>query len=289
MSLEKIEPENLQYEWVASGEHLVTFCKKLSTKKILALDTEFVRVKTFYPQLGIIQVFDGDNLAIIDPLAIDDLSPFIDILKKDEIVKLFFAPDEDITLLYHHFKLKMNNILDVQLLAKKLDYKKVSFDAVLLERLGISIDKSDELRRQNWQKRPLAKKALDYAAFDVFYLLPLFKALKSDFSQSKMVIKQAILEQNQLNEKIYQRFNDNYVAFKSSKYRNKKQCKLLNWRYGVAKKEDKAQNFIVNKQTIVKLSTAIIHRKTDLYRYLEHWQVKNYGDDIFEIVANSKN
>ena len=86
----------MQYQLIEDYKSLKDLCQQYSNASILAIDTEFVRTRTLYPRLGLLQVFDGEQLALIDPIAIDDLSPFWQLLTNENITKVLHACSEDL-------------------------------------------------------------------------------------------------------------------------------------------------------------------------------------------------
>ena len=81
----------MQYELVTTFEKLDSVCNLAQQQKAVALDTEFVRTRTLSPHLGLIQLYDGHQLVLIDPLAIDDLSPFIALMENTRVVKVLHS------------------------------------------------------------------------------------------------------------------------------------------------------------------------------------------------------
>ena len=87
--------------YIKETNHLNELCSKLNKSEFLSIDTEFIREKTYWPKLCLIQVFNGEEKIIIDPLAKDiDLKSFFEILNNKEIVKIFHSGRQDICLLY---------------------------------------------------------------------------------------------------------------------------------------------------------------------------------------------
>ena len=88
--------------YVKDTNHLAELCSKLNKSKFLAIDTEFIREKTYWPKLCLIQVFNGEDKIIIDPLVKGlDLKPFFKILSNNEIVKIFHSGRQDIEIFYN--------------------------------------------------------------------------------------------------------------------------------------------------------------------------------------------
>ena len=78
----------MNYQLITTSSELKQVCEQASRHTYIALDTEFVRTRTYYPQLGLIQLFDGETLSLIDPLPITDWQPFVELLKNPDVTKL---------------------------------------------------------------------------------------------------------------------------------------------------------------------------------------------------------
>ena len=104
--------------YVKETNHLNELCSKLNKSEFLSIDTEFIREKTYWPKLCLIQVFNGEEKIIIDPLAKDiDLKSFFEILNNKEIVKIFHSGRQDIEIFYNLTKKIPQNIYDTQIAA----------------------------------------------------------------------------------------------------------------------------------------------------------------------------
>ena len=86
----------VNYQIITQSEHLDSVCQRARKSSSVMLDTEFVRTRTFYPQLGLIQLYDGEHLSLIDPTAIDDMSAFIGLLQDTSVLKVLHACGEDL-------------------------------------------------------------------------------------------------------------------------------------------------------------------------------------------------
>ena len=85
--------------YIATSEELFSFCEQAKSSHILAVDTEFLREKTYFPKLCLVQVSTGSEIAAIDPLLIDDLTPLKELLEDPKIVKIFHACSQDLEVL----------------------------------------------------------------------------------------------------------------------------------------------------------------------------------------------
>ncbi len=90
----------MQQQFISDNQSLVELCQQLQTASVLAVDTEFVRTRTLYPKLGLLQVCDGNTIALIDPIKIDDLAPFWQLLADKNITKVLHACSEDLEVFY---------------------------------------------------------------------------------------------------------------------------------------------------------------------------------------------
>ena len=169
----------MQYQLIEDEASLQDLCQQYSQAEVLAIDTEFVRTRTLYPKLGLLQIFDGEQLALIDPIAIDDLSPFWQLLTNEKIVKVLHACSEDLEVFLTSANCKPVNLIDSQIMMSFLGHGlSMGYAAMVAHYTGIELDKSES--RTDWTKRPLTQKQLDYASADVDYLFKIYPKLVSE-------------------------------------------------------------------------------------------------------------
>jgi hypothetical protein len=96
-------PTQPDYDYIDSDAELAAFCATLAAASYCAIDTEFIRESTYYPELALIQIASEDQLACIDPLAISDFSPLADILASPDLLKVFHSSSQDLEILYQKF------------------------------------------------------------------------------------------------------------------------------------------------------------------------------------------
>lgn len=161
------------FEYIDTTHKLRLFVDKISNAPWLALDTEFLREKTYFAKLCLIQIEAGEHRACIDPLLIDDLSPFYVLLENPDIVKVFHAAHQDIEILLQESGKMPAPIFDTQIAASVLGYGDQMGYARLVEQvLGVTLSKTQS--RTDWTRRPLNKKQLEYAIDDVRYLAQIY-------------------------------------------------------------------------------------------------------------------
>jgi ribonuclease D len=168
--------------YIDTPGQLQEFCAEMSGKPWLAVDTEFVREKTYYPQLCLVQVCDGETVACIDPIAITELSPLLSLLNDPGILKVFHAAGQDLELFYHLGKRVPAPVFDTQLAAALAGHgDQIGYANLVSAMLGVQLDKAHT--RSDWARRPLSAQEIAYAADDVIYLASLYTKLEAELRQ----------------------------------------------------------------------------------------------------------
>ncbi|MFZ9036856.1 MAG: ribonuclease D [Gammaproteobacteria bacterium] len=164
------------YAYIDDDAHLEAFCHELGEASYCAIDTEFIRESTYYPELALIQIASDQLLACIDPLAITDLGPLAELLVKDSLLKVFHSSSQDLEILYQKFSKVPFPVFDTQLAAAVLGYShQISYADLVQQVTGVQLEKKHT--RANWMRRPLSRDELDYAMDDVRYLLAVYQEL----------------------------------------------------------------------------------------------------------------
>lgn len=157
---------------------LQAFVARLAAQPWVAIDTEFMREKTYYPRLCLVQLASAQDLACIDPLALEDLQPLIQVLQDPNVLKVFHAASQDLEALHLSTGQIPQPIFDTQVAASILGLGKQLGYANLVETtLNITLPKTQT--RTDWLRRPLSAQQLQYAQDDVRYLAHLYLALSA--------------------------------------------------------------------------------------------------------------
>ncbi len=155
--------------YIDTNEALALSCDTIRLSKVICIDTEFHRETTYYPELALIQISDGEKTCCIDPLSITDFTPFIALLSNPNVTKVLHASGQDLEIFNHLFNTLPSPMFDTQIAAGLLGYgDQIGYAALIKKELNINIDKTQT--RTDWLKRPLSKEQLHYAASDVYYL-----------------------------------------------------------------------------------------------------------------------
>jgi ribonuclease D len=157
---------------ITDNAALINLCEELHTQTFITIDTEFLREKTYYPQLCLIQVGAGDGsvFAAIDPLVKElDLAPLYKVLKNASILKVFHAARQDLEILYELMRELPSPVCDTQIAAMVCGYgEQIGYENLIGKVLGRSIDKSQQFT--DWSRRPLSEAQVEYALADVIHL-----------------------------------------------------------------------------------------------------------------------
>lgn len=167
---------------VTTSDDLTSACQRLSTSDFVAVDTEFMREQTFWPQLCLIQVAVPGEALIVDPMARGiDLAPFWALMANERIVKVFHAARQDIEIVFAKTGLVPHPVFDTQIAAMVCGFgESISYVNLVKKVTGVDLDKSS--RFTDWSRRPLSDKQLSYALADVTHLRDVYRHLKAEIA-----------------------------------------------------------------------------------------------------------
>jgi ribonuclease D len=263
----------LTFQYVEDDASLSELVAQYSRASVLVLDTEFVRTRTYYARLGLIQVYDGKTLALIDPLAVNDLSGFWALLQRDDIVTVLHSCSEDLEVLAKYGACQPKVLFDSQIAAALCGLGHGLGYAKLVEQcLNITLDKGES--RADWLKRPLTDAQLHYAANDVEYLYQLYPQLLEKLQTSNRLAwlyeEGARMTEGRLDlpEGDYA-----YLKVKNSFQLNPKQLAYLKvlakWRLEKAIVKDLALGFVVKDHALIALAKKQPKTSNDIFNMSE--------------------
>ena len=243
---------------ITTNEALNAITKDFKRAKFLAVDTEFIRERTYYPQLCLIQISDGVISAAIDPLAKNlDLTPIWELMRDKNITKVFHAGSQDMEIFLHLMGDLPRPIYDTQIAAMVCGLgDQVGYDKLVKSMLNQDIDKTS--RFTDWSKRPLSNRQILYALDDVIYLARLYPIMLKKLESEK--------RSHWLDEE-YAKSNDPatysvdpQLAWQKLKVRNMRPAALLRLMHLAAWREIEAQtrniprNRVIRDETLIDLS-----------------------------------
>ena len=160
---------------ITDSAALADFCAAIADADFIAVDTEFMRESTYYPELCLLQVATPERAAAIDPLAPGiDLKPLLDLLVDNEdVLKVFHAGGQDVEIIYNLTGKTPHPIFDTQIGAMALaQAEQLGYSNLVESWLGLTLDKG--ARFTDWSRRPLDQRQIDYAIADVTHLAKIF-------------------------------------------------------------------------------------------------------------------
>ena len=224
--------------------------EKITSLKVISVDTEFEWRRTYHPKLSLIQICDGNDVFLIDCLLCKNIEKVKFIFESVQILKVFHAVRSDTTVLFSSLGIKTNNVFDVQIAEKIINNLDVKSYSYLVEKyINLSINKSET--NSNWMKRPFSNNQLKYASEDVEFLIDIYT------KQNKILDKKGKLKEAFYLSKEEAGFgNQELYISRLQKIKDKSEIdeKIFMWREELAKKKDIPTSFILSDKKLKKLS-----------------------------------
>ena len=242
---------------VSEDAHLDCTLANLS-RSAVGIDTEFVRESTYYPKLGLIQLFDGQDCVLVDPLSITNKSYFRQFAAAVNSQFIIHSGRQDLAILYDNFGVALRPF-DTQIAAALCGHsQQISYAGLVRALLDIEINK--EHSRTNWLRRPLSQAQLDYAANDVRHLLDLRSILKDQLSHlDRLAWAQEEMEQAAVIASHDQSLHDIWCKLKSlpklDAVQQQLSYKLVDWRESKAMDANKPRQWILADAQIIAICT----------------------------------
>jgi len=243
---------------ITTNEALKALCDRLSKSDYVTVDTEFLRDKTYYSKLCLIQIADDNEYHAIDTLAGGlDLAPFYDLMTNENVVKVFHAAKQDIEIFVNQANVVPKPLFDSQIASMVCGFgDSIGYEKLVMALCNKTLDKST--RFTDWSRRPLTQRQIDYALGDVTHLRTIYKKLKEKLEQSG--------REHWLSEEIGDMLNiDTYTiqpkdAWKRIKIRNSNRRfnaivhRIAEWREEEAQRRNMPRNRIMRDEVLLELS-----------------------------------
>lgn len=288
-----MQPGLMQEHYVDSPQQLLDLCARLRGSAWLALDTEFMREKTYYAQFCLLQVANEDLIACVDPLALD-LGPLLELIYDPAIVKVMHAGRQDLELFYDLRQTLPRPVFDTQLAATLLGQgEQIGYAALVQNILGVQLDKLHT--RTDWSQRPLDPEQLHYAADDVRYLGAIYLAQQSALQDKG--------RQDWLHDDFAELTDEkNYVNSPLNAWQRVRQTNVLKgvqlavlravtaWREERAKVANRPRKWIISDEVLVDLAKRMPETQEQLskLRGLEAQMAKSQGATLLELVRAAR-
>jgi ribonuclease D len=282
-----------EYVWVGNDAELATAAHAWAGVSAVALDTEFVRTRTFYPRLGLIQIAAPGSCWLVDPLSVGDLSPVARLLDDPGTLKVVHSGSEDIEVFFRALGVIPSPLLDTQIAAALSGLgSSMSYQRMVGDLFGVELAKNET--RTDWLARPLSAAQRQYAAEDVTFLLAATDRLRADLLAKgrldwAMNDSKAILDPSRFDVDPDHAF----LRIRGAGNFDRRQlavCRALAaWREGEARRRDLPRGFVLRDELLLKL--AIRHPTTEeevrLLAGTELGQAKRDGATWVTLIAGA--
>lgn len=251
-----------------------------------------MRTDTFYPAPALIQVNDGEANYLLDPLAIDDLSPFAQVMLAPQVQKVLHACSEDLEVFQTLLKCLPVNLLDTQIAAAFCGYGySVGYANLVNAALQIQLPKDET--RSNWLQRPLTEAQQRYAALDVEYLHQLTVVLKEQLStlQREQWVEDEC-SQLLVNFQEGQKLSNASQRFRGAWRLNQRQLaalmELAAWRDQTAQTQNIVRNHVVRDKSLYAIAELMPTHISQLRKIPELPEkiIRRYGERIIELLES---
>ena len=276
---------------ITSTVELSALCGELASEDFVTVDTEFMRERTYWPQLCLIQIAGDGVEAIIDPLAIGiDLKPFFELMGNTNVLKVFHAARQDVEITHYLAGVIPQPLFDTQVAAMVCGFgDQIGYEAIVRKLAGAQVDKSS--RFTDWSRRPLSEKQLAYALSDVTHLRTVYRKLQKKLDASgrepwlkeEMAILTSASTYTAHPEDAWQR-----IKFRP---RRKQQTAVLQavaaWRESEAQRKNVPRNRIVKDDVITELAIQQPRSRDDLHKLRalpRGYAGSQIGDELLSVV-----
>lgn len=256
---------------LTTTDQLKELVKALTKKPFITIDTEFLREKTYYPKLCLIQISDPEKNAVaIDPLASGlDLTPLFALLEDKKVLKVFHAGRQDLEIFFHLTGKVVSPFFDTQIAAMVCGFgDSVGYENLVRTITGQSIDKSSQFT--DWSHRPLSDKQIKYALGDVTHLCDVYVYLRDELEKRKRI--DWVMQEEEIlgAPSTYQ--NDPYEMWRKVKIRSPRAQSLAilreiaAWREMQAQERNVPKNWILRDETLADLASQAPKNKDQLQK-----------------------
>lgn len=281
-------------QYIDTAEKLEQLCQQIATESWLALDTEFLREKTYYPKFCLLQIATPEWVVCVDPLAIKDLTPLFEAIYNPKIIKVFHSCRQDLEIFYQITGKIPMPVFDTQIAAPLLGIQENPGYAMLVSTF-LNINLSKAYTRTDWSLRPLSAEQLQYAADDVIYLCQIYKIMRT-----KLIDLQRFdwLEDDFKflnNPDIYDIKPENaWLKIKGKNKLTGKQLSIIQaltkWREQQAQTDNKPRNWLIRDDLLIELAKLqpITVRELANIRNINDRLVRTHGKLLCQLISDAR-
>ena len=244
--------------FISTSEELAAFCERASSSKVLAIDTEFLRERTYHPRLCLLQLASSpEDIALVDPIAIRDLSPVASLFKDPAITKVIHSCSQDLEVLDGAMGCVPEPLFDTQVAASFLGHRmQLGYGPLVESYTGVHLAKAESLT--DWSRRPLEPEQLEYAADDVRYLPGIYESMMAELV-SRDRLGWVLPEMQALTDPAHYRHlpADAYLHLRRAASLTRKQLAVARevcaWREKVAESRNIPRKWVLSDEVVVEI------------------------------------
>jgi ribonuclease D len=243
--------------YISEEGKLAEFCAYASGLRVVSVDTEFLREKTYYPLLCLVQVAVGDRIAAIDPIRIRDLSPLRELFENRDVTKVFHACGQDLEVIFDAMGCVPEPVFDTQVAAAFLGHRmQIGYGALVEAYTGVHLPKAESLT--DWSKRPLDPEQLKYAEDDVRYLTGIYSDMMSELVKAdRLSWVQPEMAARTARENFVRDPRETYLHLKRASTLTRRQLAIARevcaWREETAARRDIPRKWVLSDEVIVEV------------------------------------
>jgi len=216
----------INYQFIDTHEKFKRIVQRLETEKTMAVDLEADSMYHYREKVCLLQISTQRFNAVIDPLAVADISLLAPLFRDNSVKKIFHGADYDIRSLHRDFKLEINNLFDTQLASMFAGSRQTGLSAVVKKYFNTNLEK--KYQKKDWSERPLPKNMMCYAASDTIHLIPLAEILTRELQNKGRLLW--VLEECQYLSKVRHPPVNNaplFIKFKGAGRLNSQRLNIL--------------------------------------------------------------
>lgn len=281
------------YTYIDRDQDLEDVIEQMRQADMVTVDTEFTRTDTYFPEVGLIQLFDGDGCFLVDPLGVESLGPVADLLADETVLKVLHACSEDLEVFDYGVGETPRPVFDTQIAAAVLGTGfSMSYQKIVEHYLSITVPK--EQTRSDWSRRPLSDAQLDYAALDVIYLYQVYERQADELAARG---RRAWVDEDcaSLGREIAINVNpeDSWLRFRGAARMEPRELNRLRalcaWRERRARDGNLPRNRVVDEKTISALVRKVPYSREGLgHCGMSPRQIRKFGDDLIDVLDEAE-
>ena len=281
-------------EYIDKAEQIKDLCERISQAPWIAMDTEFLREKTYYPVSCLLQIATPEWVVCVDPIALPDLTELFEVINNQDIIKVLHSCRQDLEIFYQFTGNVISPVFDTQIAAPLLGFQENPGYAMLVSSF-LNINLSKAHTRTDWSIRPLSEAQIQYAADDVIYLCKIYKEICKRLEESG---------RSDWLKKDFERLNNKDLyqlppakAWLKVKGKNRLTGKQLSivqalteWRERTAQSENRPKNWLVRDDLLLELAKLQPVTVSELakIRTINERSVNRYGKVICQLINEAK-